>query len=109
MERKRVLRKVHIDIGDYNPSLGLTTCYQTPDPRFLVTLSDDVDSDPIMLVNLLAHEALHVASKILDCMQEDSPGEETMAYMTGNIASEIFEDYLVTRGEGLRRLRDGRD
>lgn len=103
-ERRRVLKLRHIDIGDYPETSGMTACYRTPDPRALVVIHTELDDDPIRLVGTLAHEAVHVAMMAFEQMHEDKPGEEITAYAVDQIASHLFEAFILTRGAKLRKL-----
>lgn len=107
-ERARVLKSCHLDIGEYPTSTGLTTCYRTPDPRALVTLNSEGDTDPLLLVGTIAHEAVHVVKMAFHAMAEDEPGEETLAYSVGHVASDIFTAYSLTRGKHLKKVANGR-
>lgn len=103
-ERRRVLKAHHLDIGSYPEFSGLTTCYKTPDPRALVTLNDDLDGDPIRLVGTISHEAIHIVSMAFREMHEDDAGEETLAYSVGQVSSDLFEAYSLSRGKRLKKL-----
>lgn len=96
VERARVLRRNHLDIGKYSEHAGLTTLYKTPDKRYLVTLGDRLDDDPVTLVSTLAHEAVHVVRAAHEAMGENSAGEETLAYEVGVVVRHLFEDLCVS-------------
>jgi hypothetical protein len=106
-ERARVLKRLHVDIGEYPTSAGMTTVFDQADPKCIVTLADFVDSQPALLVGTIAHESLHVANEIFRSMKESNAGEETCAYTVGRISGEIFLDYIETRGDRLKELTRG--
>lgn len=97
-ERHRVLRREHVNIGDYPASGGLTTNWrERGHAKSLVTISEWHDDQPVELLRTLSHEAVHVASLILREMKEDEAGEETLAYMISGIAADLYADHLRLR------------
>jgi hypothetical protein len=104
VERARALRKGHVEIGDYPVNdlhLGMTNNFRsdTLDAHCLLSLSPKLDSDPIKLVCLIAHECVHIAEAMFEEMREASPSEEFRAYVVGALVAEMFEDYSATRGK----------
>jgi len=97
-ERERVLNVTHKDITDYPSNGALTTWWEEEGyVRCLVTMSDWHDDKMDFIVSALSHEAVHVASRLLDAMKEDKPGEEVFAYMISRIAMTLYQDFVRFR------------
>ncbi len=90
-ERLLTLNSTHIDIEEF-PNSGMTKNYKSERGHCtLVTLKQDVSE--IELLGILVHECYHVMANILERMDEDEPGEETVAYMLEGIFKELLEDW----------------
>lgn len=98
-ERKNALADAHLQIGPYPSDAGLTTSWKASngDAHALVTLADWLDDEPIQLVSTIAHECVHVAAVVTDCMKDDCPSEEFQAYLVGGLVAQIFRDYSDAR------------
>lgn len=66
--------------------------------RLYVTLNERLDSrNPVGIVGLLVHEAVHVWQGMCEHCGEDRAGKETEAYAIQLISSELIEAYSSTR------------
>lgn len=65
----------------------------------IITISETNDGkDPIGIVGLLAHEAVHVWQRAADEMGENNPSHEFEAYTVQHISQELIRAYHETRG-----------
>lgn len=89
-------------IPPYPTSEGRTT-YTNPDqtsvinPVALVTINEKEGIEPLQVMALLVHEAVHIKQRILDLAGEDNVGHETEAYLVQTIAQDLFYMYRDTR------------
>ena len=58
--------------------------------------------DPLAIVTLLVHEAMHVWRQMLSEMGEEEPSSEFEAYAMQNIVFRLLAAYEATRGSILR-------
>jgi hypothetical protein len=104
-QRAHAIKVMCVDIGPYQhdgkkgPS-GLFTCWidEHNNKCGIITLADWLDKEPVKIIGVLAHEAVHCAEMIFESAHEDKSGEETRAYMVGHIVETIWTDYVKTRG-----------
>ncbi|XAI96507.1 hypothetical protein [Microcystis phage Mae-JY35] len=100
--RAEVLGDCHINIGDYpvnDGTAGMTTNWRdsTGTRHCLVTLADWLDTEPLELASTIAHECVHLATRLTEAMQDDEPSEEFMAYVVGGFVRDIAEDHSSSR------------
>jgi hypothetical protein len=71
---------------------------------FLVTIADALDAkdDPVAIVGLLVHEAVHVWQGLCRVIGEDEPSSEFEAYVIQHVTSELIEAYAKTRKPRFR-------
>ncbi len=50
-------------------------------------------------LSLLAHEAVHIAYRYMECIGEEEPGEETMAYVVEAVVSILAEQHIAWLAE----------
>lgn len=66
--------------------------------RVFVTLAERLDSrDPLGIVCLLVHEAVHVWQQMCEHCGDDNPSHETEAYAIQRISAELIDAYSKTR------------
>jgi hypothetical protein len=66
--------------------------------RIYVTLAERMDGkDPLGIVCLLVHEAVHVWQEMCDHVGDRNPSRETEAYAIQRISSELIAAYAKTR------------
>lgn len=101
-KRRRALKKFEgpaaVDQwGDVQASADATT--DCLDDRkcggrvYVVFMRPMLDNSAAQDAALLAHEAVHVASDYFESFGEDSPGEETRAYVLQDIAQYLIEEH----------------
>lgn len=87
----------------YLNSHGRATFFQTTDkdgwvtPRALVTVAEDSNITPLMLVSLLAHEAVHIKQDMCERIGEDKISSEMEAYIVQTVLQDMLYDYRDTR------------
>ena len=65
----------------------------------LVTISEKMDGrDPMGVIGLIVHEAVHVFQSLREDIGEDRPSEEFEAYSIQNISLNLIDAYARTRG-----------
>lgn len=69
----------------------------------LVTIANHLDDadDPVGIVTLIAHEAVHVWQAIREDIGEEAPSVEFEAYAIQNISAHLLEAYSKTRGKQI--------
>jgi hypothetical protein len=92
---------------------GLDEPYPTTDARcttfvqkssgktsVLVTVGEHIDDkdDPVGVVGLIVHEAVHVWQSVKEDIGESSPSKEFEAYALQHIVQQLFGAYAKTRG-----------
>jgi len=100
-EREKVKKADTLDIGEYPQTNGMCVSWRSKGGvlHVLITLDDELDSDPVELISVIAHECYHLACHTLRAASEEEPGEETVAYLVGDLVKTIWEDYCLTRGK----------
>lgn len=93
--------------------LGASDAYPTSDGRctvfenrktgkvcIIVTIGEQIDhkDDPVGVVGLIVHEAVHVWQNIRRDIGEVNPSPEFEAYAMQNIVMSLCESYASTRG-----------
>lgn len=67
--------------------------------RAFVTIAEHLDGrDPVGIVGLIVHEAVHVWQYMCEYGGDESPSRETEAYAIQLIACELMAAYAETRG-----------
>lgn len=84
---------------------GRVTHFEGPagELMLVVTIGDRLDesNDPIGLMGLLTHEAVHVFQRICREAGERNPSREFEAYAVQNIAINLMAAYQDTRGRKI--------
>ena len=96
---KREMRRMRATEA-YPRSDGRCTVFESAEGKvsILVTLSDRLDGkDPMGIVALLVHEAVHVWQHICDHIGETKASKEVEAYAIQRIVSELMRAYADTR------------
>jgi hypothetical protein len=84
---------------DYPASDARTMAFENDGKlRVYVTLADRLDGkDPLGIVCLLVHEAVHVWQEMCQHVGDSNPSRETEAYAIQRISSELIAAYSKTR------------
>lgn len=98
----REMKRLKLDDRPHYPrNDGCCTYFKTPDGRFcaIVTINERFDDgDPVAIMGLLAHEAVHVFQSLAEHAGEDDPSKEFEAYSIQMITQELIWSYLEKRG-----------
>lgn len=61
---------------------------------FAEEMLNDTSTDEARKLAFLAHEAYHVVSFMFQCMRDDNPSEETVAYTIIEVTDNLFQSYF---------------
>lgn len=71
----------HLGVDPGNCNGAITTALLREDGCTVVFFDDVFEREPEQIQGLIAHEAVHCASRWIDSMNETNAGEETVAFM----------------------------
>lgn len=100
---KKALKKLELPAEPYPTTDARCTSFKshkTGKLVILVTVGDHIspEHDPVGIIGLLVHEAMHVWRHIREDIGEDSPSAEFEAYALQHISMELMEAFAATRG-----------
>jgi hypothetical protein len=108
-EFQRVLIDHNITLKTAALEVGIAETHYVSDGRegiiVMVFDLDECDEGPAYLAGIVAHEATHCASRIFEHIGEevDEIGEESRAYLTEHIVSQITQAIIVEKEKRARK------